>query len=297
MSAEILLDKRGQPDATAAASAAGDSLTVAAGTMVSRITGLARFAVVGAVLGPTFTGSTYQFTNSMPNLVYYGFLGGALFSSLLVPSLVRHLDAGDRRAIGRIAGGFLGITLTVMVVITPLAYILGPLALKTAALGGPHAASAAEVHVGRLLILMLLPQMFLYGVIGTSTAVMNAHRRFALAATAPAVENLGTITVLLVTGAVYGTGRSITNLPMGEILLLGLGSTGAVVLHAAIQWWGARRTGVALRPAFGWRDAEVLAVARRAVPALTQTGLDAFQLLVLLIAANRLPGGIVAFQP
>ncbi len=293
--AEVLLDGRKPADATAG-SAAGDSLTVAAGTMVSRITGLVRFAVVGAVLGPTFTGSTYQFTNSMPNLVYYGFLGGALFSSLLVPSLVRHLDAGDRQAMERIAGGFLGLTLTVMAVITPLAYVLGPLALKTAALGGPHAVSGAEVRVGRLLIVMLLPQMFLYGVIGTSTAVMNAHRRFALAATAPAVENLGTITVLLVTGAVYGTGRSITNLPMGEILLLGLGSTGAVMAHAAIQWWGAHRTGVTLRPALGWRDAEVLAVARRAVPALVQTGLDAFQLLILLIAANRLPGGIVVFQ-
>ena len=294
--AEVPLQSRRSRDATAAASAAGDSLTVAAGTMVSRITGLARFAVVGAVLGPTFTGSTYQFTNSMPNLVYYGFLGGALFSSLLIPSLVRHLDAGDRRAMERIAGGFLGVTLTAMVAIIPLALILGPLALKTAVLGGPHAVGAAEVRVGRLLILMLIPQVFLYGVIGTSTAVMNAHRRFALAATAPAVENLGTIAVLLATGAVYGTGRSITNLPLGEILLLGLGSTGAVILHAAIQWWGARRAGVTLLPAFGWRDTEVLAVARRAVPALTQTGLDAFQLLVLLIAANRVPGGIVVFQ-
>jgi murein biosynthesis integral membrane protein MurJ len=293
---EVTLQGRGTDGAAAAASAAGDSLTVAAGTMVSRITGLARFAVVGAVLGPTFTGSTYQFTNSMPNLIYYGFLGGALFSSLLVPSLVRHLDFGDRRSVERIAGGFLGMTLTAMAAVTPLALILGPLALKTAALGGPHTVSAAEVHVGRLLILMLIPQMFLYGVVGTATAVMNAHRRFALAATAPAVENLGTITVLLVTGAVYGTGRSITNLPIGEILLLGLGSTGAVALHAAIQWWGARRAGVTLLPRSGWRDSEVMAVARRAVPALTQTGLDAFQLLVLLIAANRLPGGIVAVQ-
>jgi murein biosynthesis integral membrane protein MurJ len=294
--AEVPLQSRRSRDATAAASAAGDSLTVAAGTMVSRITGLARFAVVGAVLGPTFTGSTYQFTNSMPNLIYYGFLGGALFPSLLIPALVRHLDLGDRRALERIAGGFLGVTLTAMVAITPLALILGPLALKTAVLGGPHAVGAAEVRVGRLLILLLIPQMFLYGVVGTATAVMNAHRRFALAATAPAVENLGTIAVLLVTGAVYGTSRSITNLPIGEILLLGLGSTGAVALHTAIQWWGARRAGVTLLPRLGWRDSEVMAVARRAVPALTQTGLDAFQLLVLLIAANRVPGGIVALQ-
>ncbi len=294
--AEVPFQSRKTADASGAVSAAGDSLTVAAGTMVSRITGLARFAVVGAVLGPTFTGSTYQFTNSMPNLIYYGFLGGALFSSLLVPSLVRHLDAGDWRAMERVAGGFLGLTLIAMAAITPLALVLGPLALKTAALGGSPAAAAAEVRVGRLLILMFIPQMFLYGIVGTSTAVMNSRRRFALAATAPAVENLGTITVLLMTAAIYGTGRSITDLPMGEILLLGLGSTGAVALHAAIQWWGARRAGVVLLPRLGWRDTEVLAVGRRAVPALTQTGLEAFQLLVLLIAANRLPGGIVAFQ-
>ena len=294
--AEDITGGREPAEASSAASAAGDSLTVAAGTLVSRITGLARFAVVGAVLGPTYTGNTYQLTNSMPNLVYYGFLGGALFSSLLVPSLVRHVDAGNRGAMERVAGGFLGVTVAAMVAVTPLAIILGPLALKTAALGGPHAMSAAEIRVGRLLIMMLIPQMFLYGVVGTATAVMNSRRRFALAASAPAVENLGTIAVLLVAAAVYGTGQSITSLPTGEIFLLGLGSTAAVALHAAIQWRGARRAGVTLLPRLGWRDTEVLAVARRAVPALAQTGLDALQVLVLLIAANRLPGGIVVFQ-
>jgi capsular exopolysaccharide synthesis family protein len=294
--AETVADGRERTDASKAASAAGDSLTVAAGTMVSRITGLARFAVVGAVLGPTYAGNTYQFTNSMPNLVYYGFLAGALFPSLLIPALVRHIDAGDRRATERVAGGFLGVMLVALLAVSPAAVILGPLALKTAALGGPHAVSAAEVSVGRLLIVMVLPQMFLYSVVGSAAAVMNAHRRFALAASAPAVENLGTIAVLLVTGAVYGTGRSITDLPAGEVLLLGLGSTAAVTLHASVQWWGARRAGVALLPRLGWRDTEVLAVARRGVPALAQAGLEAFQVLVLLVAANRLPGGIVAFQ-
>ena len=288
------LTSAGEPaEAPGAASAAGDSLTVAAGTMVSRITGLARFAVVGAVLGPTYAGNTYQFTNSVPNLIYYGFLAGTLFSSLLVPSLVRHVDVGDGRAVERVAGGFLGVTLAAMVAVTPLAITLAPLALNTAAVGG---AQAAEVHVAHLLIMMVIPQMFLYGVVGTATAVMNSRGRFALAATAPTVENLGTIAVLLATAALYGTGQNITDLPTGEILLLGLGSTGAVALHAAIQWWGARRAGVALVPRLGWRDSEVLAVGRRAVPALGQAGLEAFQLLILLIAANRLPGGIVAFQ-
>ncbi len=277
-------------------SAAGDSLTVATWTMLSRVTGLARVAVVGAVLGPTYVGNTYQFTNSLPNLLYYGFLAGGFFSSLLVPALVRHIDAGERQASERVAGGFLGVTLAAMLAVTPLAIVLGPLALKIAALGGPGAVSGAEVHVGRLFILMFIPQMFFYGVVGTAGAVMNSRRRFALAAGAPTVENLGTIAVLVATAVLYGTGRGIGNLPTGEILLLGLGSTGAVALHAATQWWGARRAGVVLLPLPGWRDAEVRAVVRRALPALGQAGLDAVQLLALLIAADRLPGGIVAFQ-
>ena len=86
------------------ASAAGDSLTVAAWTILSRVTGLARVAVVAAVLGPTYTGNTYQFTNSLPNLLYYGFLAGGLFSSLLAPALVRHIDAWQLASLG--AGGW-----------------------------------------------------------------------------------------------------------------------------------------------------------------------------------------------
>lgn len=283
-------------DETAAAATAGDSLTVAAWTAVSRVTGLARFAVIGAVLGATYFGNTYQFTNSLPNLLYYGFLGGSLFSSLLVPTLVRHIDAGDWRASDRVAGGFLGVTLAAMLAITPLALVLGPLALKIAAIGGPHAVSAAQVRVGRVLIAMFIPQMFCYAVVGTSAAVMNSRQRFALAAAAPAVENLGTIAVLVASALIYGTGHDLGHIPPGEILLLGLGSTGAVAAHAALQWWGARRAGVLLVPQAGWRDSEVLAVVRRALPALAQAGLAAVQLLILLIAANRLPGGIIAFQ-
>src|SRR5437660_1471688 len=121
---------------SSSAAAAGDSITVAAWTIVSRVTGVARFAVIGAVLGPTFFGNTYQFTNSLPNLVYYGFLAGSLFSSLLVPALVGHIDAGDRRASERVAGGFLGMTLVALVVIAPIAIALGPLVLRFATVGG-----------------------------------------------------------------------------------------------------------------------------------------------------------------
>ena len=70
--------------------AVGDSLSVAAWTIISRCTGVLRGVAIAAVLGATFFANTYQFTNSLPNLVFYGLLAGSMFSSLLV---VRMFDS------------------------------------------------------------------------------------------------------------------------------------------------------------------------------------------------------------
>jgi putative peptidoglycan lipid II flippase len=287
----------GSAPAVSGAATAGDSISVGAWTIVSRVTGVAKFAAIGAILGPTFFGNTYQFTNSLPNLVYYGFLAGSLFSSLLVPALVRHIDMGDRRASERIAGGFLGMTLVSLLAILPLAVILAPLVLKFAALAsGPQLVGDAQERIGRWLIVMFIPQVFFYGVVGTATAVMNARRRFALAAAAPAIENVGILAVIGAYALLFGTGTPLDEVRTGELLLLGLGTTGAVALHAAAQWWGARRAGVVLVPRPGWRDPEVRVIVRRALPSLAQAGLVALQVLTLLVIANRAPGGVIAFQ-
>src|SRR3954451_8650538 len=114
------------------AAAVGDSMTVAVWTVISRATGVIRGVVVAAVLGATLFANTYQFTNSLPNLVFYGFLGGSMLSSLLIPALIRHVDSGDRGAAERVAGGFLGIVAVGAAALTPLAVLAAPLALRLA---------------------------------------------------------------------------------------------------------------------------------------------------------------------
>jgi putative peptidoglycan lipid II flippase len=280
-----------------AAAAAGDSMSVAAWTMVSRVTGVLRVVAIGAVLGPTLLGNTFQFTNSLPNLVYYGFLAGSLFSSLLVPALVPSMDAGDRRSAERIAGGFLGVTLAALAVAAVTAVLLGPLVLRFGALGTQQeAVGASQERIGRWLLILLMPQVLFYAVVGTSTAVMNARRRFALAAAAPAVENLGILVVLAVSAGVYGTETTLDDVPPGQLLLLGLGATAAVCAHASLQWWGAHHVGVTLLPRAGWRQPDVMALIRRTIPALGLAGLTAMQLLTMLVLGNRVPGGVVALQ-
>ena len=273
-----------------------DSLLVAACTALSRITGVLRVLAVGAVLGPTFVGNAYQVTNSLPNLIYYGFLAGSLATSLLVPALVRHIETDRPDRTAAVSGGFLGVIFAGAALVFPLAVLGLPLLLRLATTGAADVPAADQSHLAGVLVLMTLPQVFLYATAGVATAVLVAHRRFALASVAPALENLGVIAVLGLVHLIYGGVRAGSGVPMGELLLLGIGSTAAVALHAGVQTWGARRCGVRLRPKLGWRDPEVRRMGRRAGPALAQAGLLATQVLVLLLVASRIQGGAVALQ-
>ncbi len=165
-------------------------MTVAVWTMISRVTGLARVIVIGAVLGPTFFGNSYQLTNVLPNLVFYGFLAGSLLSSLLVPALVRHIDVGDGEETGRVAGGFLGVEWSILLVAAPVAVLAVPLFL-------PNGEATLALAV------LAIPQVFCYAMVASATAVMYAKRRYLLAAAAPALENLGVIAVLVLAGSIY----------------------------------------------------------------------------------------------
>jgi putative peptidoglycan lipid II flippase len=286
-----------QADLSAPGGAVADSMSVAIWTIISRTSGVLRGIAIAAVLGATYFANTYQFTNSLPNLIFYGLLAGSLFSSLLVPALVRHIDAGDQKAAARVAGGLLGVALAGTLLIVPVAALLTPLLLRLGSIGAANPGAAhSQAGLGAILVLLLLPQVPLYALIGTSTAVMNAHRRFALAAAAPAIENLGTIAVLGVVFLRYANAAQNGSTPLSLLILLGAGTTTAVALHAAVQWWGARRVGVTLRPRWGWHDSAVRGVIKRALPAAAQAALIALQLLALLVVADRIAGGVVAFQ-
>ena len=60
------------------------NLTVAAGTALSRVTGLLRLSVLAGVVGGTALNDAYINANESPNIVYELLLGGVL-SATLVP--------------------------------------------------------------------------------------------------------------------------------------------------------------------------------------------------------------------
>lgn len=263
-------------------------------TTVSRVTGLLRVVVVGAVLGPTFFANLYAATNQLPSLAFE-LLTGALLGSLVVPALVRHLDRGRPAAAEFMASSFLTLAVLAALAVVALPILAGPLVLDLLMIGVPADAGRPDAGAAWLLLALLLLQVPLYLVAGLGAAVQNAHGRFAVAAAAPVAENIGIVLVLAVYAAVFGTGAS-AGQGLAEVALLGAGTTGAVLLHAAVQWEGARRCGIRLRPrARGLRDAEVRRLLRLVRPSLGYAAATTVRYLCVLVVTASVPGGVVAF--
>jgi putative peptidoglycan lipid II flippase len=275
---------------------AADSVVVSTWTTISRVTGLLRLAVIAAVLGPTYMGNTFQAANLVPNAVFE-FLTGSLLVNVLVPPLVRYVRRNERRDVERIAGGFLGILTIGFVAVVAVLTLARPLLLHgfTAPVSDPTIASAQR-HVGAILLLFILPQIVLYGIAGTAGAVMNANGRFALPAAGPALENVGTIIAVIVSAAMFGSGLDVRHAPHAFVVVLGIGATGAVMLHAGLLWFGCRSTGITLRPRLRLFDPEVRAIVRDLVPTIGQAGLNAMRTMAGLVVGNVVAGGVVAFQ-
>ena len=70
------------------------SAIMALGTIISRVTGLARNLLLVTALGTAIIGDTYQVANSLPTVVYILVAGGAL-NAVFVPQIVREMKGKD----------------------------------------------------------------------------------------------------------------------------------------------------------------------------------------------------------
>ena len=169
------------------------NVTVAAGTAVSRITGLARVAVLGIVLSQGPVTDAYDQANGTPNMIYELLLGGVL-SATLVPLLTRLHDDDDDEATSAV----ISVGIIVLAAITAIAVVAAPLIFRMYSLLTSSEVDAGQYHAaGTLLARIFLVQIFFYGLNAIGSAVLNARRRFFAAAWAPALSNLAIIVSLL----------------------------------------------------------------------------------------------------
>ncbi|HUR75838.1 MAG TPA: murein biosynthesis integral membrane protein MurJ [Sporichthya sp.] len=229
------------------------SAVMAAGTVVSRITGFGRDLVLTWAIGTTAFSVTYNVANTVPNIVYILLAGGVL-NAVFVPQLVKAMkeDPDGGKAF---ADRLLTAVGLVLLVITAVAVVFAPLVISAYAYAFTHGeGSQANYDVAVTFARYFLPQIFFYGLHVMLGQVLNARGRFGPMMFAPILNNL----VVIATGVMFlvitsGENPSTETISAGEIRLLGIGTTAGVIVQALALLPFLKTSGYRYRPRFDLR--------------------------------------------
>lgn len=158
-------------------------------------------------------------------------VGGSL-NAALIPTYIQVRKQENMAAAADLYASVLVGSLFLLSAMTVLLFVAGPFLLRLVAVEFPQEKLTLTVSLYNI----LLPCLLLSGLATTWGAILNAHERFSLAASTPAVMAFITIIVLLAFNRT-------TN-----IYTLAIGVVAGTVCHAALLGWGVAREGLRLRP-------------------------------------------------
>ncbi|MGC2996863.1 murein biosynthesis integral membrane protein MurJ [Streptomyces sp. G35A] len=229
------------------------SAVMAAGTMVSRLTGFIRSAMIVSALGLGLLGDSFQVAYQLPTMIYILTVGGGL-NSVFVPQLVRAMkddeDGGEAYA-----NRLLTLVMVALAALTALAWLAAPLLVR--ALSNQVATDPAANEVAVTFTRYFLPSIFFMGVHVVMGQILNARGRFGAMMWTPVLNNIVIIVTLGAFLWVYGTAADsqmeVTNIPPEGQRLLGIGVLLGLVVQALAMIPYLRETGFRLRLRFDWK--------------------------------------------
>lgn len=281
---------RAQPDL------ARSTATMTVLTLLSRLTGVVRNVVVVAVLGVTFLGNTYQSANTVPNLLFELLVAGVL-QAVLIPTFVELADQGRPDEAEHVARSVLGLAGAGLAVLALLGAIAAPWLMGLLVSGvSDDRIREDQIRLGTILLWFFLPQVVLYAANMVATGVLNARGHFAVPAFAPLLNNVVVTASYLTFAALRDGAEPSLDLTGAQVAVLGLGTTLGVVAFCTAPVVAAVRGGVSLRPRFDWRHPRVRRIARLGGWAAAFLAATNVLLGVVLVLANRVEGGVVAWN-
>ncbi len=253
---------------------------MAAGTLVSRATGLIRQVLQAAALGTGLLATTYNQANTVPTSLYFLLIGGAL-NSVLVPQLVRaRVEDPDGGA--AFEQRLVTLVLCVLGAGTALATWAAPEIISVYQRDTPATHDAFELTV--VFARFLLPQIFFYGVFSIFGQVLNARNRFGAMMWTPVINNLVLISMFVLYLGLMAAPEQVSDVTDSQVRLLGIGTTLALALQALALIPYARAAGFRFRPRFDWRGTGL----RKSVNAARWTLLFVLTNLVASTVVTRL---------
>jgi len=229
------------------------SAIMAAGTMVSRLTGFVRTLVITAALGAAMLGDAYTVAYTLPTMIYILSIGGGL-NSVFVPQLVRAMK-NDEDGGEAYANRLLTLVTVILGALVALSVFGAPLLVRmiSVSIAEDPQANGVAVTFARY----CLPTIFFMGVHVVMGQILNARGRFGAMMWTPVLNNIVIIATFGLFIWVYGTaatsGMTVETIPPEGVRLLGVGTLLGLVVQALAMVPYLRAAGFRIRPRFDWR--------------------------------------------
>ena len=234
----------------------GRAGVVGAGTLASRVLGFGRDMAIAALFTRGQT-DAFAVALTIPNTLRQLLAEGAV-SSAVVPVLTERLAKGGDEAGRAFFARARGVSLLALVVVSALGVLLaGPLTELFAP--GFHATPGQFERTSNLTRLMF-PYIFFMGTAALGMAALNAKKKFAVAAFAPALFNVALI------GAAFALRVPLAARGIDPSIALAIGVLLGGVLQVVAQLPALKGIGYAGRPVFDLHDPHVREMLRRILP-------------------------------
>ncbi|MEW2530753.1 murein biosynthesis integral membrane protein MurJ [Streptomyces sp. NPDC047071] len=229
------------------------SAVMAAGTMVSRLTGFVRSAMIVSALGIGLLGDTFQVAYQLPTMIYILTVGGGL-NSVFVPQLVRAMK-DDEDGGQAYANRLLTLVMVALGFLTVVGWFAAPVLVHL--LSTPVASDPAANEVAITFVRYFLPSIFFMGIHVVMGQILNARGKFGAMMWTPVLNNVVIIATLGMFLWVYGTseksGMRVTSIPDDGVRLLGVGVLLGMVVQSLAMFPYLRETGFKPRLRFDWK--------------------------------------------
>ena len=208
--------------------------TIGGLTLVSRVLGFARDMIGSRVLGASHSNDAFNLAFLLPNIFRRLFAEGA-FSSGFVPLFSRRLAAGGHEDAQQFSNEILAVFMPALLVVTVVFEIFMPGLLALIASGYKQVPGKFELSVE--LTRWTFPYLLFISLVALLSGVLNSLSRFAIAAFAPALLNIGLIIALVV-------GRGASDVETVRDMSIAVLLSG--IAQFALCWVAVRRAGVRL---------------------------------------------------
>lgn len=229
------------------------SALMAAGTIVSRITGFLRTLVIGGAIGVVTLNDTYQVANTLPTMIYV-LVGGGALNAVFIPQLVRAMK-NDEDGGEAYANRLLTLVMVLLGAVTVICVLAAPVFITM--MSPTIADNPDRMDVAVSFAHYCLPTMFFMGVHVVLGQILNARGRFGAMMWTPVLNNVVVIATfgafIWAFGGFTSTGMNESGITPEGVRLLGLGTLLGLVVQSLAMIPYLRDAGFRPRLRFDWK--------------------------------------------